>query len=115
MTQGTQSLQDLLNRIPSIVDHLCNQPLTLLGTFPDLPPEFTNWRDEQQSWRETVALFDQSYHMTNLYLSGPGALRLLEHVGINSLRSFRPGQAKQLVACSPEGYVIGDGILFFSP
>jgi len=65
------SLQALLDQIPNIVDHLYNQPLTLLGTFPDLPPEFTNWRDEQHAWRESVALFDQSYHMTNLYLSGP--------------------------------------------
>jgi vanillate/3-O-methylgallate O-demethylase len=116
MTRGEpRSLQDLLDRIPNVVDHLYNQPLTLLGTFPDLPPEFTNWRDEQHAWRESVALFDQSYHMTNLYLSGPGALRVLERIGVNTFRNFRPGQAKQLVACSPEGFLIGDGILFFLP
>ncbi len=113
--QAASSLQALLERVPNIVDHLYNQPLTLLGTFPDLPPEFTNWRDEQHAWRETVALFDQSYHMTNLYLSGPDAIALLERVGVNSFKTFRPGHAKQLVAVSPEGYVIGDGILFYLP
>jgi vanillate/3-O-methylgallate O-demethylase len=48
-------------------------------------------------------------------LSGPGALRVLERIGVNTFRNFRPGQAKQLVACSPEGFLIGDGILFFLP
>lgn len=27
--------------------------------FP-IPPEFSNWRDEQRAWREGVALMDQS-------------------------------------------------------
>ncbi|MBX5466584.1 MAG: aminomethyl transferase family protein [Firmicutes bacterium] len=114
-TPQPRSLQELLDHIPNLVDHLYNQPLTLLGTFPEVPPEFTNWRDEQHAWRETVALLDQTYHMTNLYLSGPDALRLLERVGVNRFRGFLPGQAKQLVAVSPEGYVIGDGILFYLP
>ena len=26
--------------------------------FPVVRHEFTNWRDEQRSWRETCALFD---------------------------------------------------------
>ncbi|MBX5446771.1 aminomethyl transferase family protein [Sphaerobacter sp.] len=111
--QARTSLQQLIDSVPNIVDHLYNQKMTLLGTFPDLPPEFTNWRDEQQSWRHSVALFDQSYHMTNLYLSGPDIIPLLERVGVNTVKNFTPGRAKQLVACSPEGHVIGDGILFY--
>jgi vanillate/3-O-methylgallate O-demethylase len=53
--------------------------------------------------------------MNNLYLSGPDAIALLQRVGVNSFKNFRPGQAKQLVVVSPEGYVIGDGILFYLP
>lgn len=117
MSQTPQAgtLQELLDRTSNIVDHLYNQPMTLLGTFPDVPPEFTNWRDEQHAWRDAVALFDQTYHMTNLYLSGPDAVKVLERVGVNSFRNFQPGQAKQLVAVSPEGYLVGDGILFYLP
>jgi vanillate/3-O-methylgallate O-demethylase len=77
-----------------------------------IPAEFSNWRDEQRAWRETVALLDQSFHMTDLYIEGPDTLRLLSHVGINSFASFGRNKAKQLVTCSPEGYVIGDAILF---
>jgi glycine cleavage system aminomethyltransferase T len=80
--------------------------------FP-LPPEFTNWRDEQRSWRETAVLFDQSHHMTDLYVEGPDTLRLLTEIGVNTLANFAPGKAKQLVACNPGGKMIGDCICFF--
>jgi len=81
--------------------------------YPAVPSEFSNWRDEQVAWRETSALFDQSHHMLDLQIEGPGTIELLSHVGVNSFESFVPGKAKQLVACNDDGYVIGDGILFF--
>jgi vanillate/3-O-methylgallate O-demethylase len=80
--------------------------------FPVVPSEFTNWRDEQRSWRETCALFDQSHHMTDLYVEGPDALKLFSSLGVNTFNNFRVDTAKQFVACSHDGYVIGDAILF---
>jgi glycine cleavage system aminomethyltransferase T len=80
--------------------------------FPVVPPEFTNWRDEQRAWRESCVLFDQSHHMTDLVVEGPDALRLLSDLGVNGFGSFPVNQAKQFVACSHDGYVIGDAILF---
>ena len=80
--------------------------------FPVVPGEFTNWRDEQRSWRETAALFDQSHHMTDLYLTGPEAIRLLSDLGVNSFDKFAVNRAKQFVACNEDGFVIGDAILF---
>ena len=81
--------------------------------FPVVPAEFTNWRDEQRSWRETCALFDQSHHMTDLYIEGPDSLKVLSALGVNSFKNFKVNQAKQFVACNPDGYVIGDAILFY--
>ena len=81
--------------------------------FPVVRHEFTNWRDEQRSWRETCALFDQSHHMTDLYVSGPDALKVLSDLGVNSFKTFKVDQAKQIVVCNPRGYVIGDAILFY--
>ena len=81
--------------------------------FPVVKHEFTNWRDEQRSWRETCALFDQSHHMSDLYISGPDTLRLLADLGVNSFRNFTVNKGKQFVACNYDGYVIGDAILFF--
>ncbi len=77
-----------------------------------IPAEFSNWRDEQRAWRETAILFDQSHHMPELYLTGPGALRLLSHIGVNSLANLNPGMAKQFIGCNPRGQVIGDCILY---
>jgi glycine cleavage system aminomethyltransferase T len=80
--------------------------------YPKVPSEFTNWRDEQHAWRDTCCLFDQSYHMTDLTIDGPDALKLLSDLGVNSFEGFAVDKAKQFVCCNPDGYVIGDAILF---
>jgi vanillate/3-O-methylgallate O-demethylase len=38
---------------------------------------------------------------------------MLNHLAINSFANFGPNKAKQFVPCSYDGYVIGDGILFY--
>jgi vanillate/3-O-methylgallate O-demethylase len=80
--------------------------------YPVVAAEFTNWRREQRAWRETAVLFDQSHHMVNLFLRGPGAIDLITATAINSTANFPVGMAKQYVPTTPAGYVIGDGILF---
>ena len=80
--------------------------------FPVVPPEFTNWRLEQQSWKESVAILDLSYHMTELWLTGPDVIPLLQKASINKFKSFPVNKGKQLMAASPDGYMIGDGICF---
>jgi vanillate/3-O-methylgallate O-demethylase len=52
--------------------------------YPKVPAEFTNWREEQVAWRQTAALFDQSHHMTDLYVEGPDVIRLLSDLAVNS-------------------------------
>ena len=81
--------------------------------YPAVPSEFSNWRDEQIAWRETCGLFDQSHHMTDLYVEGPDVIALLASLGVNTFANAAVNKAKQFVACSPDGYVIGDAILFF--
>jgi vanillate/3-O-methylgallate O-demethylase len=81
--------------------------------YPAVPSEFSNWREEQVAWRETCALFDQSHHMTDLYIEGPDVIRLLSDTGINTFSNAAVDKAKQFVAVNPDGYVIGDAILFF--
>ncbi len=80
--------------------------------YPVVAAEFTNWRREQLAWRETAVLYDQSHHMVNLMLRGPGAIDLITATAINSTANFPVGMAKQYVPTTPAGYVIGDGILF---
>jgi vanillate/3-O-methylgallate O-demethylase len=107
-----QSLEDVLQGHRSPVDLLRNSQIGPYA-FPVVPNEFTNWRDEQRAWRESCALFDQSHHMTDLYVDGPDAVKVFSDLGINSYKTFKVNQAKQFVACNPDGYVIGDAILFY--
>jgi glycine cleavage system aminomethyltransferase T len=79
--------------------------------FP-FPAQYTNWRDEQQAWQNSVVLFDQSFHMTDVYFEGSDVMRLLSDIGVNSFKTFGKDKAKQIVACNYDGYVIGDAILF---
>jgi len=81
--------------------------------YPVVATEFSNWRDEQAAWRNSCVLFDQSHHMVNLFVEGPDATKLLSYLGINSFANFGVDKAKQFVPCNYDGYVIGDGILFY--
>ena len=107
-----QSLEEALQADGSPVKRLRNSQIGPYA-FPVVRSEFTNWRDEQRAWKETCALFDQSHHMTDLYVEGPDALKLFSDLAINSFKNFKVNQAKQFIACNHNGYVIGDAILFY--
>lgn len=106
----TDSLEQKLQAAGSAVTMLRNS-LTGPYIFP-IDPEFSNWRDEQEAWYKSAVLFDLSRHMTDIYFEGPDLLRLLSDLAVNSFKNFGPNRAKQIVCCNPEGYVIGDAILF---
>jgi glycine cleavage system aminomethyltransferase T len=109
---GAESLQSLLSGAGNIVELLRNQQAGP-NVYPGVPAEYTNWRDEQRAWQQSCVLFNQSYHMAELMIEGPDAFSFLNGLGINSFEGFTPDKAKQYVPCSHEGYVIGDGILFY--
>ncbi|HRO30718.1 MULTISPECIES: aminomethyl transferase family protein [Micrococcaceae] len=106
----TESAAQAIARVGSPVEMLRNAQ-SRPTIFP-VTPEFSNWRSEQLAWRDSVALLDQSHHMTDLFISGPDALRLLSDTGVNSFATFGVDKAKQFVAVNHEGYLIGDAILF---
>src|SRR6266403_5157254 len=106
-----KNLEEILNAAGGAVS-LLRSSSTGPYTFPVVPPEFTNWRDEQRAWKSTCALLDMSYHMTDLYLKGPDVMALLSKVGCNKFGSFPVNRGKQIIAASHDGYLIGDGICF---
>jgi syringate O-demethylase len=107
-----KSLEDVLQAAGNPVTLLRNQQ-TGPNVYPGVPPEYTNWRDETQAWQKTCVLFNQSYHMADLLVEGPDALKLLSRLGVNSFTGFAVDKAKQFVPVNYDGYVIGDVILFF--
>ena len=106
-----KSLETLIQSAGDPVRLLRNSPIGAY-VYPVVPTEFSNWRTEQQAWRETAVLFDQSHHMAEITLRGPDALALCSRATVNSFAGFAPGKAKQMIPVSHDGFVIGDGILF---
>jgi syringate O-demethylase len=106
-----RSLEELLAAADNTVELLRNAQAGP-NVYPGVPAEFSNWRDEQIAWQKTCVLYNQSYHMAELMVEGPGALALLTRLGVNTFANFAPGKAKQFVPCTPAGHVIGDVILF---
>jgi vanillate/3-O-methylgallate O-demethylase len=100
MTQ--QSLENLLQKAGNPVKMLRHSQLGAY-VYPVVPSEFTNWRDEQRAWRDSAVLFDQSHHMAEMTVRGPDALKLMNHLTINSFNNFTPNRAKQMVPCSYDG------------
>lgn len=107
-----RNLDQVLSDAGDIVELLRNQQ-SGPNVYPGVPSEYSNWRDEQWAWQHSAVLFNQSYHMVDLGIEGPDAFKLLNYLGINSFKGFTVDKAKQWVPVTPEGYVIGDGILFY--
>ena len=107
-----QTLQQKLDQAGDVVEFLRNQQ-TGPNVYPGVPAEYSNWRNEQRAWAKTAVLFNQSYHMVELYVRGPEAFQLLEYLAINSFKNFAVNKAKQFVPCSYDGHVIGDVIIFY--
>jgi syringate O-demethylase len=105
------NLESVLAKSGGIARFLYNQQ-TGPNVYPGVPAEYTSWRDEQKAWQKTCVLFNQSYHMVELQVEGPDAQKLLSRLAINTFTNSAPNKAKQFVPCTPEGYVIGDVILF---
>ena len=108
---SAKNLQDAIDAAGNPVKMLRNSPLGPY-VYPVVPSEFSNWRDEQRAWKETCVLFNQSYHMADMWIEGPDAIKLMSATGINSFENYPVNKAKQFVGCNYDGYVIGDAILF---
>src|SRR5665647_954994 len=113
VSASAPNLADAISAAGSAVEFLRNAQARPT-VFP-VAPEFSNWRSEQHSWRDTVGLLDQSHHMTDLFLTGPDALKLLSDLGVNSFERFHIDNAKQFIAVNHEGYLIGDAIVRQGP
>lgn len=105
------SLTDVMAKHKNPVEMLRNSKIGMY-VYPVVTPEFENWRREQEAWRQTAVLFDQSHHMDELIVEGPQATEFLSHHGINSFANFDTNRAKHFVPVTPNGHVIGDHIIF---
>jgi vanillate/3-O-methylgallate O-demethylase len=108
---AAENVQDLIDEADGDVIGMLRNAQTGAYVYPVVPHEYTNWQREQQASRTAAVLYDQSHHMDNTFIRGRDALRLIRDTAINSVTNFEVGRAKQYVAVTPDGYVVGDGIL----
>ena len=108
---AARNLEEILAKTGNAVEMLRNSQLGAY-VYPAVAAEFSNWRSEQWAWQHSAVLFDQTHHMVNLYVRGRDGLRLFSDTAINSMAGFTVNKAKQYVPTTPDGHVIGDGILF---
>ena len=67
-----QSLSSVIAAAGNPVELLRNSQSGIY-VYPVVAPEYSNWRSEQQAWRDTAVLFDQTHHMDELIVEGPDA------------------------------------------
>jgi vanillate/3-O-methylgallate O-demethylase len=78
--------------------------------------EYSHWMEEQRAWQETCILMDQSYHLANYYMEGSDVLQLNADLGIRDFTDLDPEDAplaKTHPIPNPDGYLIGDPVLFY--
>ena len=118
-TKAPQTLQDKLDTVPNLVDYLYgnkkgspSSDAVLRQPPPLVQPEYTSWRDEQSAWNNSVAFYNQSFHMISTVVRGKDAKALIQSLAVNNLEKFGVGKARHYLACGYDGNVVGDGILF---
>jgi len=108
----SESLETAIQRAGNAVELLRNSQRRAFS-HGTVSGQFTNWQSEVNSWRDACGFMDQSHHMVDHYVKGPGAFDLLKSLAVNSFENFRPGMAKQFVTISPDGFYLGDCVLFY--
>ena len=94
---GHQNLEELLGAVGSPVELLRNAQVGP-NVYPGVPAEYTNWRDEQIAWQQTCVLYNQTYHMAELMVEGPDAIKLVSAPGDQQLRHLRARQGQAVRA-----------------
>lgn len=74
------------------------------------PSEYTDWRDESMSWKETCYIGDWS-PLIKLHLKGPDALAFFQSLSGFNGKKYDVGQAKHVVFTNKKGKIIGDQVL----
>ena len=98
---SSQSLEDLLQTVDP-VDLARNSQIGPY-VYPGYASEFTNWRDEQRAWRETCCLFDQSYHMTDMYIRARTRSSCSRPSGSTASRTSRPARPSSSSSATTTG------------
>lgn len=74
------------------------------------PPQYTNWVDEEMSWKTTCYIGDWSFLPVAKY-TGPDVFRLFADCSVNTMENYAIGQSKHVIHCNRDGKLIEEGIV----
>lgn len=75
------------------------------------PYEFTDWRDETNSWKETCYLHSGLNPTDTVIVKGPDTIKFLSKVCATNMDHFEVGRIKHGLIVDEEGYIMQDGVM----
>ncbi|MEL7567443.1 MAG: aminomethyl transferase family protein [Dehalobacterium sp.] len=76
-----------------------------------IPYEFTGWRDEQMSWKETAYISAGLNPSPTYVFKGPEAFKFISENLTNGIEKLEIGGARHGVMCNEDGILVSDGLL----
>ncbi|MBQ0828047.1 glycine cleavage system aminomethyltransferase GcvT [Streptomyces tagetis] len=77
----------------------------------DMPLRYASERDEHLAVRTRAGLFDLS-HMGEITVTGPDAVRLLDHAVVGNVSTVKEGRARYTMICRADGGILDDLIVY---
>jgi glycine cleavage system aminomethyltransferase T len=78
------------------------------------PYEYTDWRDETKSWKQTCYIHAGLNPTTTYMFKGPDIIKFLSKVCVTNFNNYPVGMLKHGVMCNEKGEIIQDGVLLRS-
>jgi glycine cleavage system aminomethyltransferase T len=93
------------------VDCYLNSTVAGLGAGFAVPMEYTGWRDEVMSWKESCYIHAGLNDAPVFRIKGPDAMKFLSDVSVNSYAKFPIGGIKHCIMCNNDGLIMAHGVL----
>ncbi|MCE5252599.1 MAG: aminomethyl transferase family protein [Actinomycetia bacterium] len=93
------------------VDFYLQSQIFGMGQGTMVPLEYTGWRDEELSWKNTCYLHAGLNPAPTLQVTGPDATRFFSDHCVNTFTNFPAGTLKHAIMCNDEGLVMAHGAL----
>lgn len=77
----------------------------------DMPIQYTNITDEHNAVRHAAGMFDVS-HMGEVFISGPDAMKFVNHIFTNDITPMEPGQILYGMMLYPDGGTVDDLLVY---
>jgi glycine cleavage system aminomethyltransferase T len=76
-----------------------------------LPLEYSGWRNEVMSWKQTCYLHTGLNPAFTHRVKGPDALKLFSDICVNGFARFQVGTLRHGIMCNNEGLIMAHGVL----